>query len=142
MINIRKNIFETNSSSTHSLVICEDDDYKALENNEAFLAGSFGYSMTIVKKEDLINYLHEKDSWNKETWQDYCEETGLNPESYEDFANSIIDGFRDGSDDDLSYEYHTFEQFLENCEMETYNQQYKTKDGTIIHAFGAFGSDY
>lgn len=138
MLQIRRNCFETNSSSTHSLVMCEDDDYKALENNEAFLVGSFYYSMDIVKKENLLKNI---DRYNKKQWEEYCKETGLNPESYEDFANSIINGFCEGSDDSLSYEYHTFEQFWNNCEMETYEENYKTKDGKIIHAFGAYGYD-
>lgn len=139
MLQIRRNCFETNSSSTHSLVMCEDDDFKALKNNEAFLVGSFYYGMDIVKKENLIKSLER---YNKEQWEKYCKETGLNPESYEDFAKSIIDGFCNGSDDSLRYDYHTFEQFEQECEMETYEEKYKTKDGKIIHAFGAFGCNY
>ena len=138
MLQIRQNCFETNSSSTHSLVMCDNDEWKALENNEAFLVGSFAYDMEIVKKENLLESL---DRWNKENWEKYCKETDLNHESNEDFAKAIINGFSDGSDDSLSYEYHTFDQFWNNCEMETYEDQYKTKDGTIIHAFGAFGFD-
>lgn len=34
MISIRKNVFETNSSSTHSLCICTEEDYKKWENGE------------------------------------------------------------------------------------------------------------
>lgn len=37
MIEIRKNIFETNSSSTHSLVIVSKDDWKKFKNNELVL---------------------------------------------------------------------------------------------------------
>lgn len=34
---VRPNIFETNSSSTHALVIISKDDYKAWQNNEKVL---------------------------------------------------------------------------------------------------------
>ena len=37
MIQIRKNVFETNSSSTHSLVICSKEEWEALKNNELFI---------------------------------------------------------------------------------------------------------
>lgn len=34
MISIRQNIFETNSSSTHSICICTEEDYKKWEEGE------------------------------------------------------------------------------------------------------------
>ena len=34
---IRRNTFETNSSSTHALVIMSKEDYKAWQNNEKVL---------------------------------------------------------------------------------------------------------
>ena len=37
MIQVRKNIFETNSSSTHSLVIATKEDWAAFKNNELVL---------------------------------------------------------------------------------------------------------
>ena len=37
MIKIRKNVFETNSSSTHSLVVCSKEEWEALKNNELFI---------------------------------------------------------------------------------------------------------
>ena len=33
---IRENTFETNSSSTHTLVMCSEEDYKKFENNEVY----------------------------------------------------------------------------------------------------------
>lgn len=34
MIQIRQNIFETNSSSVHTLVICTEDEFKKFDNDE------------------------------------------------------------------------------------------------------------
>ena len=34
MISIRRNVFETNSSSTHSICICTEEDYKKWEDGE------------------------------------------------------------------------------------------------------------
>ena len=39
-VQIRKNVFETNSSSTHSLVICSKDLYDKFINNEAVFDNS------------------------------------------------------------------------------------------------------
>lgn len=140
MLQIRRNCFETNSSSTHSLVMCDDNIYKALENNEAFLIGYMHGDQDVVRKEDLFTYLREHKSYLEKNWRDYCKETGLNPESVDDFANEIIAGFNKANTM-LDYEIYTLDQFDDKCEMETYYQTYKTKDGEIIHAFGCFGYD-
>lgn len=34
MISIRRNVFETNSSSTHSICICTEEDYKKFKEGE------------------------------------------------------------------------------------------------------------
>lgn len=48
MIKIRRNVFETNSSSVHSIVVCNE----ALEENHAsfifFRLGEFGWSMDVL----------------------------------------------------------------------------------------------
>ena len=37
MINVRIGAFETNSSSVHSLILCSDAEYKALEEEESMI---------------------------------------------------------------------------------------------------------
>lgn len=37
MIQTRLCVFETNSSSTHSMIICTEEEYKKLRNNELYL---------------------------------------------------------------------------------------------------------
>ena len=61
MIQVRNNLFETNSSSTHSLVMCSGDEYDLLEKNEAFLVSE----SEVVKKEDLISEFINKNSYKK-----------------------------------------------------------------------------
>ena len=34
MISVRKNVFETNSSSTHSLCICTEEEYEKFKNGD------------------------------------------------------------------------------------------------------------
>ena len=139
MLQIRRNCFETNSSSTHSLVLCEDDDYEALLNNEAFLSGSMYYDPVVVRKEYLLDNLNEeREKSVRDNWKKYCKETGLNPESVDDFANEIIAGF-DKADTDLMFDFYTLDQMWDNSELETFDDTYKTKDGKIIHAFGCHG---
>lgn len=37
MIQVRTGVFETNSSSTHSLILCMDDTYRRFKNGELFI---------------------------------------------------------------------------------------------------------
>ena len=57
MINVRKGVFETNSSSTHSICISKHDDY-VLPSTLYFRLGDFGWESEIYKgAEDLASYL-------------------------------------------------------------------------------------
>jgi len=50
MIQIRNNVFETNSSSTHSITICTEDKFNRWKNGELVLKD---YPEVLVKKSSL-----------------------------------------------------------------------------------------
>ena len=58
-VQIRKNVFETNSSSTHSLVICSKDLYDKFINNEAVFDN---HNYKIVEINDEIRKVMEGSS--------------------------------------------------------------------------------
>lgn len=72
-INIRKNVFETNSSSVHSLCICTEEEFDAWKKGELY-----------------YNYWNDKftknpvDRWNEDnqTYEGFFEESWL--ETYEE----------------------------------------------------------
>lgn len=57
MYKIRQSVFETNSSSTHSLILCSDEDYKKLNDGELFVENK--YSTNIVSKEERDKQIKE-----------------------------------------------------------------------------------
>lgn len=151
MIKVRKGTFETNSSSTHSLVMCSGDEYDLLEKNEAFLVNE----STVVKKEDLITEFINKNSYKKKKWEEYCQEHNLDSTDPEVLANNIIHGVRsdDYEEEDLEngqffacfdvYEICTIDQFWEYYEerLESFTDEYTTKSGEKVIAFGVYGMD-
>ena len=140
MLQIRKGTFETNSSSTHSLVMCSDDEYNALLKKEAFVTGTFHYLDGIIMKEDLMAWVKKN---YEEDWKNYCLEVGVE-DSLENLIEAIEDEFdRYDSDDyfELKYNIHTFNSFIGNWEVETFDNSYTTKNNEVIHAFGSFGHD-
>lgn len=58
MINIRRNVFETNSSSTHSICICTEEDYKKWQNGEKLWNY---YSDTLVDVDKVPE--EERNTW-------------------------------------------------------------------------------
>lgn len=66
MISIRRNVFETNSSSTHSMTICTKNEYEQWKNGELLFDR---YRDELVKPEDI----KEKDDYRYQTYESYCE---------------------------------------------------------------------
>jgi len=110
-IQIRRNVFETNSSSTHSLTVCEDDVYQRLLNKEAFVdSGGNIYEKQEVA--DLIKKYKVHEMSLDEALKELCIYT------LEDFLESE-----------------------DNYSVEGYEDTYTTKSGEVIHIFGVYGRD-
>lgn len=93
MINIRKAIFETNSSSTHSLVIMEKSQYKKWDSiddngNPMFLSVSDGYSITpedlkLYTFDELKKKIDPDNKYSDEKFIDFAEYHGyITPDNY------------------------------------------------------------
>lgn len=66
MIQIRCGVFETNSSSTHSLIICTDEEYKKWQNNELILDRYYDTLEPMPSDDEL-----EDDSWRYVKYDEY-----------------------------------------------------------------------
>lgn len=120
---IRRGVFETNSSSVHSITMCSDDEYKRWESGEAYIQR---YNGNILTRDEIIQELKEKKIWRTEelrypnvNWDD------------EDEVNELIE------DND----YKTYSQYWDDMDFETFDDSYTTKSGEKIHAFGYYGHD-
>lgn len=116
MINIRKGVFETNSSSTHSLTICSAEEY------DKFIKGEYYYD----EFNDVFLTKEEVNRKFNEYLNDYEDEIGTDKaELFKDF---------------LQYKYiYKYESFGEGYE-DLYTS-YTTKNGDRVVAFGYFGYD-
>lgn len=112
-IQVRRGVFETNSSSVHSLVMCSDDDYNKWKKGELL------YS----KWDDRFYTLEEA---LKEEGYENTENIDVNMLS-EDFKRHFLDHERFNS-----WHYMDFE---------TFDQTYTTPGGEKVHGFGYFGHD-
>lgn len=110
MIKIRKGVFETNSSSVHSMTMCSDDEYKKLLSGE-LLVGK--YSGGVFTREEAL-----KSHWNYNPDKKYTEEQ--------------IDRL-------VAEEYAKFEDYGDDSYFEYFEDSYTLPDGQEVYAFGLYG---
>lgn len=129
MKTIRQGCFETNSSSTHSITLCMENEFEKWKNGELYWNR---WDEKLVPKEEVEKefakireeFISENPGFdeNDEEWQEelkkYINEDGKTYYSYEDFNN---------------YDY---------MEYETYENSFKTPNGEKVIAFGYYGQDY
>lgn len=148
MLQIRRNVFETNSSSTHSLTMCSKDEYDAWINGEVY----FDWYNNFVSKEErdkrykiaVVDYCSTH-SWKDKTTtfknvvyqedefvpEDHIDE--LTEENYQDFND---EGRWVLSDYDVPV---SFNEYFDDIDYETFDDTYTTKSGDEIVAFGYYG---
>lgn len=138
-IQIRQGVFETNSSSTHSITMCDSSQYKKWVNGELYIhmnkTGSEQFLPTELAKK-----------WNKKLILNNPKVT----EYFDKFENyDEYDG--DCELDELGYVVDY--EYAENCYIsyeqwyamhsyyDTYVENYETISGDRITAFGYYGHD-
>lgn len=110
---IRRCVFETNSSSTHSIVMCSKEEYDKWENGETCLIpynkGRF------ITKNEALNILSE-------------DEIDINK------YDSIDEAFSDN-------EIYTYDSYFDDYRLDSFYEEYMTPSGDTIVAFGKYGYD-
>jgi len=114
MESIRIGVFETNSSSTHSLTMCSSEDYSRWRKREVYLNDYHKDLPKFCTKEEAMSYLAKK-------------------------------GYKFNSDDNDSEDeflrendIYTIDNFFRD-DMESFNNEFTTKSGEKIIAFGYYG---
>lgn len=120
---IRRGVFETNSSSVHSITMCSHDEYTK------WISG------------DLI---FDKD-WEKFTTRENAIEKvkGLTHWKTGELLYPNADWSNKEEVDEIlrKNHYYTEEEYWDNTDYETFDDTYTTPNGEVIHAFGYYGHD-
>ena len=125
MIQIRPKVFETNSSSVHSLIMCTGDEYERLTEEELLIVvDPFGSS------------------------SEYADQTFVTPDQARDIAAK--DKYYTGQDPyklsigELLESYghiKTLEDYCDTEWFEGFEESYTTPSGEKVVAFGYYGHD-
>lgn len=144
MLQIRDNVFETNSSSTHSLTIASKSEYDAWVENKDVLfnmdAGVFVSRDEAIEAVREIDKEYQENSWyhpiKDYMWYDAPDDDSiLMCKNIDDVPEGYVDKYLAYH---LFYTYYEYEQY---DELEKYSEQYKTQSGDEIVVFGMYGMD-
>lgn len=125
-VQIRQGVFETNSSSVHSMTMCLESEY------QAWLEGKMKYRKDASDKEQFLSN-EEADAWN-------MEEMDLREgETFEEAWKELIADKYDVGGFYLTAE--EFEEITEDDYYETFEQVFETPSGEKVRAFGYHGYD-
>lgn len=122
---IRRGVFETNSSSTHSLTMCLKSDYDKWANGELLLYTGWGYGYPedhspeenhfytkeqVIEFEKTSNYPPADDmDWNSSEAEDYLSDREWR--TYENYDNEYLEWFEDTFTTPLGEEVVAFGQY-------------------------------
>jgi hypothetical protein len=120
---IRRGVFETNSSSVHSITMCSQDEYSKWVNGDLIFDKD---SENFITKEEAIKELKPLTHWKtgellyaETDWED------------EEVVDTIL---RKNS-------YYTEQSYWDDIDYETFSDSYTTVSGEKVKAFGYYGED-
>ena len=139
MIQIRRDTFETNSSSTHSLTMVDKSDFLEWKKGKLYFDGYknfLTYDEVIAKLRESTYHKNDKicqPDFDPAKWDEYQET-----------CDEYIFMNYENVDDALAgeYEYYTYDQYWEHHEQwESFETTHTTKNGDEVVAFGYYGYD-
>ena len=116
---IRVGVFETNSSMTHALTICTEEQYEKWQNGEIFWDK---WNDRFAEREELMKQFNEdvkRGYWIGETTEEGFDEWRM--------EDGIVTFDEDCDDDD--------------CYFEDFEEHFTTPSGDEMVAFGCYGHD-
>ena len=136
MYQIRQGVFETNSSSTHSLCICTKKEY------EDFKDGKLSFNHYRDRLEDCnipSNYMNRaKEYYEKNKTRFMLDWDNLSPEDQKNYMINEFDGSYKG--DGIFKDNCTFERFKNGFDgLESYARFFTSPSGDEMVAFGVYG---
>lgn len=119
---VRRGVFETNSSSVHSLTMCSEEEYEKWENGEVLYweyENKFGTKEEIIEEMKNMKWSDGTPRYKNVNWED---------------EDTIHDIFTHAG-------IKSCEEYFENDWYETYEEEYTTPNGETVVAFGYYGHD-
>ena len=134
MRQVRSGVFETNSSSTHSLTICTEEEFNKWKAGELLFCRyeerfAETVPMTESDKDDAKQHYYDTKSAYWKDWEQLSEDEVKS--WYAKYANDYLRK--------KSYDMQTYQDYIHEYELERFERHYTTPNGEKIVAFGKYG---
>lgn len=133
MLQMRKNVFETNSSSTHSITMCTQDEYDAWVNGKVLLNDGWwsGDNESEFKDKKFVTREEAEDIIKHDKYHEPTDElSNLSDEEFDEYCH------------DMDYGLYSMDRYFENEYLEWFDEKYTTPFGETVVAFGLYGTNY
>ena len=115
LMSIRRGVWETNSSSTHSITICSPEQWNDFQNGDLYLFD-----------DEVLMTMEEIEQKYKEYMEEHKDRKGL-PKDIEQFKRW--------------FDVQTYDEWVDEDYLESYDEEYITPKGEKIICFGKYGRD-
>lgn len=136
---VRMGVFETNSSSTHTLCICTEQQFKAWEDGKLLYNR---YNDKFIENREMTE--EEKEEAVKDYWTRY-QKNHKYVKDYEELTSEekaeVYKDVEEGGYFDVDEDYETCNEWYDDEYLEFYEEHYTTEHGDKIVVFGKYGYD-
>ena len=152
MLNIRRNLFETNSSSVHSITMCDQTDFDAWKNGTLWFCGGNFYNheqlLKFMKIRKLLDDYFDYDwklmvfTYNHNTYS-IKERQKIAEQFYDTIsdeeAKALYEKYLKDEPFEIPLSFKDYEEKLDY--YETFEDLFISKSGDHVVAFGYYGMD-
>ena len=136
MINIRTGLFETNSSSVHSMILCDTNDYDAWLQGKKLLNSDYFYRYSLVRDDEIPMFVTPEEAAKYDVNYPYP------PAKRGDWDELELE-WKDEDGNWHNRKFITLEEYEEGyCRWyDRFNEEYITPKGDEVTCFGYYGRD-
>lgn len=136
---IRRGVFESNSSSTHSLCICTKDEFERWKMEELLFDSWEDKFIEVACLDQLTeeDKEHTQATYNAKKQKYWKAWEELSEEEREELYHDVLEQKKSR----VGYEYETYAEYMYDGYLESYTKTYTSPSGDELVIFGKYGYD-
>lgn len=130
---IRRGVYETNSSSSHSITMCSEEEFEKWKD---------GKILFNLWKEEFVDVVNLSNSQKEDARKEYESKKNEFSKDWKDLSESSKEKYYEKyikEHDLIGEECKTYNDYMKDYELESFIDKYTTKNGEKVVAFGKYG---